>query len=43
MICLLLANDFLVTESDRATGRLLLGSTAIVKNWGYMPWIYDEI
>jgi hypothetical protein len=43
MICLLIYEDFSVTESDRATGRLLLGSTAIVKNWGYRPWIYDEI
>jgi hypothetical protein len=34
---------FLEHEYLRATGRLLLGSTAIVKNWGYRPWVYDEI
>jgi hypothetical protein len=35
---ILLAHEYL-----RATGRLLLGSKAIVKNWGYRPWVYDEI
>jgi hypothetical protein len=43
MICLLIHTEISVTESDRVTGRLLLGSTAIVKNWGYRPWAYDEI
>jgi hypothetical protein len=29
--------------SGSCHGRLLIGSTAIVKNWGYRPWICDEI
>jgi hypothetical protein len=27
----------------RATGRLLVGSAATMKNWGYRPWVWDEI
>jgi hypothetical protein len=32
-----------VTESDRATGRLLVGSAATVKNWVYRPWVCGDI
>jgi hypothetical protein len=43
MICLLIHKEISVTESDRVTGRLIVGSAVTVKNWGYMPLVCGEI
>jgi hypothetical protein len=43
MTYLLINNDFSVTDFLPATGRLLVGRAAIVKNWVYRTCVYDEI